>query len=108
MDELARLTDGHLIVSVPNELGPVFLAKYLAKLAIWRDAQAYRPREIVAATLRRSDLVERNDHKGFDYRDVVREIAARFDIIAVEGLPNIGLPVALSPTVGIFAKSRNN
>lgn len=106
LDELARITRGHLLVSVPNELGPIFLAKYLAKLALWGDVQPYKVREVIAATFRRSDLVERDDHKGFDYRSAIAEIASRFEILSIKGLPGTGLPPALSPTVAIFARSR--
>jgi hypothetical protein len=106
LDELARVTHGHLFVSVPNELGPVFLIKYLAKRLYYGAAEAYSFKELIAATLRRSDKVQRCDHKGFDYRDVLREVQARFEMISVEGLPRTGLPPALSPTIAISAKSR--
>lgn len=106
VDELARVTHGHLLVSVPNELGPIFLGKYLAKLALYGDVQRYSLKEIAAATARRSDLVERDDHKGFDYRDVIREIQLRFDVLSIRGLPAMGLPAALSPTVAIHARSK--
>lgn len=106
LDELGRITHGHLFVSVPNELGPIFLIKYLAKRLFYGAAESYRFAEVIAATMRRSDKVQRYDHKGFDYRDVVREVQARFEVLAVEGLPRTGLPPALSPTVAIYAKSR--
>lgn len=106
LDELQRVTRGHLFVTVPNELGPIFLAKYLGKKILYGGEQAYSPGEVLAATLRRSDKVERNDHKGFDYRHVVAEIGKRFEILKVDGLASFGLPAALAPTVGIFARSR--
>lgn len=105
LDELARVTKGHLLVSVPNELGPVFAAKYAAKRLLYGDVQHYSWKELVAATLRRSDLVERDDHKGFDYRVLIGQIARRFKVKSVEGLPNMGLPAALSATVGILASN---
>ena len=107
LDEFQRVTRGYLFLTVPNELGAVFLAKWLAKRFVYRDGHHYSPKEVVAATLRRSDKVERDDHKGFDYRHVIAEVAKRFDIIDVDGLASLGLPAALSPTVGIFAKSRD-
>ena len=106
LDELQRVTDGHLFVTVPNELGPVFLAKYLGKKILYGGEQDYSPAEVLAATLRRSDKVERDDHKGFDYRHVIAEIGKRFEILRVDGLASLGLPPALAPTVGIFARSR--
>ena len=105
LDQLQRVTAGHLFVTVPNELGPVFLAKYLAKRMLYGDGQLYRPAEVVAAALRRSDKVERDDHKGFDYRHVIAEVGKRFEILEVKGLASLGLPPALAPTVGIFARS---
>lgn len=107
LDQLRRVTRGHLFISVPNELGPVFLAKYLGKRVLYGGGQRYSPAEVVAATLRNSDKVERDDHKGFDYRDVVREVGNRFEILAVEGVASFGLPAALAPTVGIFARSQS-
>ncbi|MBV8908398.1 MAG: methyltransferase domain-containing protein [Sphingomonas sp.] len=106
LDQLQRVTRGNLFVTVPNELGPVFLAKHLGKKILYGGEQAYSPSEVLAAALRQSHKVKRDDHKGFDYRDVVAEIGKRFEILAVEGLASFGLPAALSPTVGIFARSR--
>ena len=106
LDQLQRITTGHLFVTVPNELGPVFLAKYLGKRLFYGGEQAYSPAEVMAATLRHSHKIERDDHKGFDYRHVIAEVGKRFEILAVDGLAALGLPAALAPTVGIFAKSR--
>lgn len=106
LDQLQRVTRGHLFVTVPNELGLVFLAKHLGKKILYGGEQAYSPAEVLAATLRQSHKVQRDDHKGFDYRHVVAEVGNRFEILAVEGLASFGLPASLSPTVGIFARSR--
>ena len=106
LDQLARVTRGHMFVTVPNELGPVFLAKYLAKRIRYGGGETYSFKELVAATLWQSDKVERNDHKGFDFRDIVAEIGRRFEILSVDGILSLGLPASLSPTVGIFAKTR--
>jgi SAM-dependent methyltransferase len=106
LDEIARVTDGYFFVTVPNELGPVFLAKYLAKKLIYGDTDPYSFREIVAATLRRSDRVERAEHKGFDYRDLAKALARRFDIVSVESVFPRRLPPPLALTVGIVARAR--
>ena len=108
LDQLRRVTGGHLFVTVPNELGPVFLAKFIAKRLLFSGGERYSFRELVAATLGRSDRIRRLQHKGFDYRQLLAEIRKRFEIIAVEGLPKVGLPAALSPTVAILARSRAN
>ena len=105
LDQLRRVTRGHLFVTIPNELGPIFLAKYLAKLLLFGGGHSYSIAEVIAATTRRSDLIRREDHKGFDYRYIVQQIAARFEVIEVRGLASFGLPAALSPTIAIVAKS---
>jgi 2-polyprenyl-3-methyl-5-hydroxy-6-metoxy-1,4-benzoquinol methylase len=108
LDELRRVTRGHFLASFPNELGPVFLAKHLLKRIRYGDAEAYTGREIIAATLGRSKQVSRREHKGFDYRDMIDQIAARFEIVSVEGLPGVGLPPSLSPTVAVHARVRSH
>lgn len=105
LDQLQRVTRGYLFVTVPNELGAIFLIKYLAKRTVFGEAEPYTPSEFLAATLWRSDKVERTYHKGFDYRKVIAEVRDRFEVVAVEGIASLGLPPALSPTVGIVARS---
>ena len=103
--EIARVTDGHFFVSVPNEMGPVFLAKYLMKRAVYGDSENYTLKEIIAATARQSHKVRRHEHKGFDYRRLIDELAVHFEILRVEGLASFGLPPALSLSVGIVART---
>jgi len=103
--QISRVTRGYLLVSVPNEMGPVFLPKYLAKLFVYGDAQDYSLKEILAATVWRSDLVARNDHKGFDFRRLIEEIEKHFRITSIEGVPFRWLPPSYSPTVAIVAAS---
>ena len=104
LDELARVTCGCLLVTVPNEMGPVFVAKQIGRSIVYRDsADHYSWKEMAAATFARCDLIKRDNHKGFDYRALVREIGQRFTIGTVEGVPGTGLPPSLSPTVGIVA-----
>lgn len=103
--QISRVTRGYLLVSVPNEMGPVFLSKYLAKLFVYGDAQDYSLKEILAATVWRSDLVARNDHKGFDFRRLIEEIEKHFRITSIEGVPFRWLPPSYSPTVAIVAAS---
>lgn len=104
--ELARVTDGTLFVSVPNEMGPVFLAKHLLKRLAFKSGDRYTWREVVAATLRQPHKVARREHKGFSYVQLVEELRAHFEIVSVTGVPRLGLPPALSLTVGIVARTR--
>lgn len=107
IDELARVTRDYCFVTVPNELGPTFLAKYILKLALYGDVDDYTPREVVAATLRRSKSVRRAEHKGFDYRELIKSLESGFEIIAVEPVFPRWLPVSLALTIGIVGKSRH-
>ena len=106
LDEIARVTNGYFLVTVPNEKGAIFLSKWLVKKFVMGTAQDYKLREIVAATFGRMNRVERNEHKGFDYGVLVKQIAKRFDIVAVDGVPAQSLPVSLSFTIGIVARSK--
>ena len=105
LDELARVTSGRILVSVPNEIGPVFLAKHLVKSLRYGATEHYTPREFVAAVLGRTERIARNQHKGFDFRQLIRSIGSRFEIISVTGLPRLGLPPGLSATVAIQART---
>jgi 2-polyprenyl-3-methyl-5-hydroxy-6-metoxy-1,4-benzoquinol methylase len=103
---VARHLDGYLFVTVPNEKGPVFLGKWLAKKVFGKDAERYTLSEVVAATLGRMHRVRRNEHKGFDYCKLVREVSVHFDIVSVTGHPLSFLPAALCFGIGIVARSR--
>jgi len=104
--ELARVTRGCFYISVPNEMGPVFLAKYLVKRMAYGGTETYSGKEVIAATLRQSHKVERNEHKGFDYRTLIKDMDEYFRVTRVEGIPFAAVPSAISLTVGITAVSR--
>lgn len=105
VEAIATVTTGHFIVTVPNEKGPVFLVKYLVK-RLFGDYFHYRPIEIWGALIGRMDLVERNDHKGFDYAAMVRLIGEHFDVLEVSGYPFRHLPRWVNFGVGIIARAR--
>ena len=104
--EVARLCD-HFLVTVPNEKGPVFLAKWLVKRIALRDDDAHRYTvvEVLNATLGRMHLVRRDEHKGFDYAALATKLSERFDVLSVVGLP-LGPPL-LAFSVGLIAKTRH-
>lgn len=105
--KIAVHLNGYFFVSVPNEKGLVFLAKWLAKKAVFGRAQHYTAAEFVAATLGRMDRVARDDHKGFDYSALTRHLAAHFKIVSMDAMPVRTMPLALSPFVGIVAHSKH-
>jgi hypothetical protein len=104
--ELARVTDGYLFVTVPNEKGVMFLAKYLAKKLAYGGTQPYRLSEVFYASAGRMRKVERDDHKGFDYSALIRLIEAEFDVLKVAGLPIKPFPPSVSATVTVVARSK--
>lgn len=103
--ELARIINGHFFATVPNEKGPMFLAKHVAKAAIG-SSQPYTARELFYATLGDLTQVERNEHKGFDYAQLVAQMARHFDIVRVEPIPFGWLPNPAGFTIGIIAKTK--
>lgn len=93
-----------LIVTVPMEIGPLFAAKFLYKRYIhgYRDRHSFM--EFVNQTLGRCDRVTQDDHRGFDYRSLVRMISKYYTIEKIEGVSS--LPLSLSTQVGIRAISK--
>ena len=104
--KIAQHLEGYFFVTVPNEKGIVFLAKWLAKKILSKDAESYTLSELVNATRGRMDLVARREHKGFDYESLVNNIDKYFDIIDILGHPFGFLPRSLCIGIGIVAKSR--
>jgi 2-polyprenyl-3-methyl-5-hydroxy-6-metoxy-1,4-benzoquinol methylase len=108
LEQIARHLDGYLFVTVPNEKGPLFLAKWSAKKLFSTGAEAhYSFSEVVNATLGRMDHVERDQHKGFDYSKLVKQLEKYFDVVAVSGHPFGGiLPRWCCFSIGIVAKPK--
>ena len=101
IDELARLVSpsGMVVVSVPIEIGPTLAGKHLVRLIAglrgigdYRHRERYSMLEVMRsiAGLRIARVPIEGDgpdgpylyygHKGFDYRDVARELSGRFTI----------------------------
>jgi 2-polyprenyl-3-methyl-5-hydroxy-6-metoxy-1,4-benzoquinol methylase len=87
LEQMASHLDGYLFVTVPNEKGPLFLAKWLVKRLFSTSAQHYTFGEVVNAALGRMKHVARNEHKGFDYSELVKQLEKRFDVVTVSGFP---------------------
>lgn len=106
---LARVTTKQLLITVPVEIGAVFLLKYLAKRLFSNleggDTHTYTLAEVYWATLGRVDRVRRFEHKGFDYRIFIEQLRQYFDIVRVDGLPFTRFPT-LSFQVAILAEPK--
>jgi hypothetical protein len=102
---LGEVTDGYALITVPNEIGPVCLLKQTAKKLILGGSQ-FSWSDIWNAALGRSDRIARLDHRGFDYRALIRKLRRSFDVVAVRGIPFPFLPAYLNVTVGIVLTPR--
>lgn len=102
---LASKVHGTLLVSVPNEKGLPFLAKSVGAIVLGvKRGIHYRPIEFLHAALGNMSRVERNEHKGFDWGGVVRELRRRFINVSVEGIGAGLVMPSLYLTVGIVAQ----
>jgi len=108
LEKLARHTEGWMFVTVPNEKGVVFLTKWIIKRLFLRDGEEYTAREVLCATLGRTNKIARNGHKGFDYDALIYQMRSHFDVLRVEGIPFSWMPVCLSFSVGIVAVPRRS
>ncbi len=106
LQKIAEHLEGYFFVTVPNEKGMVFLAKWLAKKLLSKDAETYSITELANATLGRMDLIARREHKGFDYDTLIKIIEKYFDIVNISGHPLGFLPHSLCIGIGIVAKSK--
>jgi hypothetical protein len=50
--------------------------------------------------------VSRDEHKGFSWRQFVRELRASFDVEEIKRLQARFLPAFFNPTIGITARKR--
>ncbi len=107
--ELERLLSGYCLVTIPNEIGPLFLIKFWTKGLMRKQRDKYHWREVFWAFLGRADKVQRiqTGHKGFSYLEFLKIIGEHFEIIEAKGIPFRWLPKTLNPTIGIVMRNRN-
>lgn len=102
---LSEATRGYIFITVPNEIGVVFFCKYLVK-RLFGDTESYSMREFVNETLGRTDKVDREEHKGFNYNQLTSEVGEYFDVIELSGHPFGFFPAYLNFGVGIIGKQK--
>jgi SAM-dependent methyltransferase len=107
---MSKITRGYVFITVPNEKGPVFLTKHLAKrLLPWlrcRETESYTLSEVAWLSLGACGQVERNEHKGFDYGAMIALVREHFDVVRVSGIPLGFLPPYVSFGVGLVGRTR--
>ena len=110
LEKLSQLINGYLLITVPNEKGVFFLLKRLLKPK--QDelgAYKFNFKEYIHILFGRTNMVERNEHKGFDYDHLIYDIRKYFDIVEVDGYPKyFFIPLFLSFGAGIVAKSKKD
>lgn len=91
--------NGMVLISVPNERGAQFFAKWLVKWLLRRAPDDYRLRELVASTTGSLYACGQLDHKGFDWMTLANLMRWRMGNVRVTKLAP-GLPFAYM-TVGM-------
>lgn len=105
---LAKVTKKKLLLTVPVEIGPVFLSKHIVKRLFGMesgDTETYTMKEILWATLGKTERVQRFEHKGFNYHHLITLLNEYFTVTKVEGIPFKPFPY-LSFQVGIIAEPK--
>lgn len=105
LEVLSKATKEYIFITVPNEIGVVFILKYIAKL-LFGDADNYTAREFINEALGNTDKVKRREHKGFNYNKCVAQISDYFEIVEISGHPLKFFPVSLNFGVGIIGKRK--
>lgn len=109
IDFLKVWVEGYLFISVPVEIGPVFLMKHLTKRIIFKDdveIKLFKPREVFFCSMMQSHKVKRvvSGHKGFDYRDLIKKLKVHFKVAEIAGIPFNLRPFWLNLTIGVVCK----
>jgi hypothetical protein len=106
LEQIKKILCGYMFVTIPNEKGLLFLIKYLIKIFVFKDPNNYTINEVFASLMGDMKKVERNDHKGFDWEEMIRILGGMFDILEVEGVQFKYLPKYFNAQIGIVLKSR--
>jgi 2-polyprenyl-3-methyl-5-hydroxy-6-metoxy-1,4-benzoquinol methylase len=110
LQKLASSTKTYGFFSIPNEQGILCVLKYLIKITFLTTYETYSLKELWFAFIGHPEKVKRNEglHKGFSYKQQIRELQRYFDIVSVKGIPFKHLPLSLNFTIGIVVKKKEN
>lgn len=104
---LSSLMKGYFIITVRNEIGFIFLIKYLFKILFNLDPDNYSTLEIYYQFIGKVEEVKRTNHKGFSWLELVKILEMHFEIVKIEGIPFSYLPKFLNFGIGIILKNKN-
>lgn len=105
LEHLANGTNNLAFISVPNEIGPVFIMKQLIK-SLMGEGDSYTFSELLNQSVGRVHKVSRNQHKGFSWTVFEKMVANHFDIVSVDGISPSMLGPYLSFGVGFVARPK--
>lgn len=105
LEKISNNLNGYFLITVPNEKGPFFIIKRLIRPK--DDSYDYNFKDYINLLFGKTNSIERDNHKGFDYDHLIYDLKKYFDIIKVEGLPfGSFLPKFLCFGIGIIAKTK--
>jgi len=107
LTKIRNQLDGNydLIISVPNEIGIVFLFKTILKWVLYRNSDGYNVSETFWQTLGRTEFVKRNEHKGFSYRKLYKVIKGMFgQELTMVGVQFPSLPLVMNPSISLVLR----
>jgi hypothetical protein len=93
------------IMSVPNEIGLIFLLKYISKMIYYGGEHKYTLTEIVAEMVGRTEYVAQNGHKGFHWGKMIKQLQRHFEVLKIEGVQIKRFPPSLNITIGIVVRA---
>jgi hypothetical protein len=104
--KLRELVKGYMFISVPVERGLPFVVRHALKKSMGWQPELYTGKEFLFAAFGSLDKVQRDNHKGFDYKRLVSHVDGYFQVSKVAGITP-GLPGAgFNFNVGITAAAR--
>lgn len=106
LEILSKYTINYSFMTFPNEIGILFSLKYLIKRMIGLSPEPYTFSEFINSSLGRTYKVIRNEHKGFNYKELLEVISKHFQIIELTALPFEWLPLSFGFSIAVIAKPK--
>ncbi len=106
LDRIAAVTEQRFFVTVPNEIGPVCFVKQALKKVFW-GGSIFSWSDMLKSLFGRTDSIVRDEHRGFNYRKLIRVLGQRFEVERVSGIPFGFLPPLFNFTVGIVLRAKS-
>ena len=104
--KISSLMNNYLFISIPNEIGLVFLLKFFVKKLFNLEPDNYKFIELINQFIGRVEKVKRNHHKGFSWLDLINTLKKNFKIVSLMGIPFSFLPIPLNFGIGIVLKNK--